>query len=111
MTERLSKLQSLLKGRASRAKGDLKTRWRKVVFSGVLVLGGVILISLLSMEVTSKPQFCGSCHIMEPYYKSWQISSHKNIACVDCHIPPGITSEFRKKYEALSMVVKYFTGT
>ena len=33
------------------------------------------------------------------------------LACVDCHIPPGITSEFRKKYEALSMVVKYFTGT
>ena len=28
---------------------------------------------------TSRPQFCNSCHIMEPYYKSWQESSHKDV--------------------------------
>ncbi|MHC4107496.1 MAG: cytochrome c3 family protein [Planctomycetota bacterium] len=27
------------------------------------------------------------------------------------HIPPGVTAEFKKKYEALSMVASYFTGT
>jgi nitrate/TMAO reductase-like tetraheme cytochrome c subunit len=111
MTDEPSKLGASLRERATREKESFSGRWRRFVFSGVLLLGGVILVSLLSMEVTSQPQFCGSCHIMEPYYKSWQTSSHKNIACVDCHIPPGITSEFRKKYEALSMVVKYFTGT
>lgn len=112
MSERFSKLPKFFKGRASEARANLKkVRWRKTAFGSVLLVGGVILVSLLSMEVTSQPQFCGSCHIMEPYYKSWQNSSHKNIACVECHIPPGVTSEFRKKYEALSMVVKYFTGT
>jgi hypothetical protein len=30
---------------------------------------------------------------------------------VDCHIAPGLTSEVRKKFEAVSMVAKYFTGT
>ena len=48
---------------------------------------------------------------MHPYYLSWKSSSHNKIACVDCHIPPGIESELRKKYEALSMVARYFTGT
>jgi nitrate/TMAO reductase-like tetraheme cytochrome c subunit len=48
---------------------------------------------------------------MEPYYESWKTSSHADIACVDCHIPPGITAELRKKYEAVSMVARYFTGT
>ena len=64
-----------------------------------------------SVEVTSRPRFCGSCHIMTPYYESWKLSSHKNIACVECHIPPGVTAEIRKKFEALSMVARYFTGT
>jgi nitrate/TMAO reductase-like tetraheme cytochrome c subunit len=64
-----------------------------------------------AVEVSSRPQFCGSCHIMKPYYDSWKESSHQHIACVDCHIPPGVTAEIRKKYEALSMVARYFTGT
>src|SRR5262245_39223255 len=64
------------------------------------------------MQVTSTPQFCGTaCHIMKPYYESWSHSKHNQIACVECHIAPGITAELRKKYEALSMVVKYVTGT
>lgn len=48
---------------------------------------------------------------MKPYYGSWQTSTHNHIACVDCHIPPGVTSELRKKYEAMAMVARYFTGT
>jgi hypothetical protein len=48
---------------------------------------------------------------MAPYYESWLGSTHKEIACVECHIPPGITSEVRKKYEAVAMVARYFTGT
>jgi hypothetical protein len=48
---------------------------------------------------------------MTPYYESWLTSHHKDVACVECHIPPGIRSEFRKKYEALAMVARYFTGT
>ncbi len=75
----------------------------------LLALGTVVLVT--AVEVTSKPRFCGSCHIMAPYYESWKHSSHHNIACVDCHIPPGVTAEIRKKYEALSMVARYFTGT
>jgi predicted CXXCH cytochrome family protein len=66
---------------------------------------------LFAMQVSSTPNFCGTCHVMKPYYQSWKDSKHNGIACVECHIPPGITAEFRKKYEALSMVVRYFTGT
>ncbi|MEW6456012.1 MAG: cytochrome c3 family protein [Acidobacteriota bacterium] len=71
----------------------------------------VFLFFLLSMQVTSTPKFCGTCHYMKPYFASWQTSSHNKVACVECHIPPGITSEFRKKYEALAMVARYITRT
>ena len=36
---------------------------------------------------------------------------HNEIACVDCHIPPGVTAELEKKYQAIAMVARYFTGT
>jgi len=48
---------------------------------------------------------------MQPYYQSWLTSSHREVMCVECHIPPGIQSEVRKKYEALAMVARYVTGT
>lgn len=41
-----------------------------------------------------KPQFCSTCHIMEPYVQSWISSSflvkthaEADITCLDCHEP------------------------
>jgi len=66
----------------------------------------------LAIQATSTPLFCGfTCHIMTPYYRTWSHSKHSKIACVECHIAPGVGAELRKKVEALNMVVKYFTGT
>ena len=89
-------------------------RWRSLRGAGLaagLGLGLLVVLALVAMLGTSTPQFCGTCHIMKPYYASWKESKHNHIACVECHISPGIGAELRKKYEALSMVVKYFTAT
>lgn len=95
-----------------------RTRGRIVIppirvtgFTVALLLALAIVFTFTSVQVTSQPRFCGSCHIMKPYYESWRHSSHHNIACVECHIAPGVGAEIRKKYEALSMVASYFTGT
>ena len=58
---------------------------------------------------TSRPQFCNSCHIMEPYYKSWQESSHKDVTCIECHFPPGIGGKVRGKMLGLVQLAKYVT--
>ncbi|MGH7742891.1 MAG: NapC/NirT family cytochrome c, partial [Candidatus Eiseniibacteriota bacterium] len=84
---------------------------RIATFAAGLVVAFGLVAMLFAIQVSSTPTFCGSCHIMKPYYESWKKSGHANVACVECHIPPGITAEFRKKYEALAMVAKYFTGT
>ncbi len=84
---------------------------KRVVIAVALFIPASVAFMFVGFEFSSQPRFCGSCHIMEPYYRSWSTSSHNRVACVECHIPPGITSEFRKKYEALSMVARYFTGT
>ena len=75
----------------------------------VLVVFSIALAALVSvggggtyvmMEVTTKPQFCRSCHIMEPYVDSWADSSHKNVTCVDCHYEPGLLETFEGKFKA-----------
>src|SRR5262245_29612472 len=41
---------------------------------------------------TSRPSFCGSCHVMDPYYESWSHDTHGakiGALCVDCHYAPG----------------------
>ncbi len=84
---------------------------RAVVTAASLMVGFGIVALLVFVQISSTPDFCGTCHLMKPYYESWKHSKHNKIACVECHISPGITSEVRKKYEALSMVAKYFTAT
>ena len=84
---------------------------KTLILAAGLAAGLALVAMGTAMEVSSQPKFCGSCHIMQPYYESWTESSHRNIACVDCHIPPGVTAALRKKYEAVSMVARYFTGT
>jgi len=84
---------------------------RRAAFASLIILGFLFLLFIFLIQVTSTPRFCGSCHYMKPYYRSWQTSTHRGVTCVECHIPPGITSEFRKKFEALAMVARYVTGT
>jgi nitrate/TMAO reductase-like tetraheme cytochrome c subunit len=60
---------------------------------------------------TSRSQFCNSCHIMEPYYTSWQHSSHKDVSCIKCHFPPGVGEKVRGKVLGLVQLAKYVTQT
>src|ERR1043166_2940426 len=82
-------------------------RWGHALWHAGIIVVCVLAILFASVEVTSQPRFCASCHIMKPYYQSWQHSAHSKFACVECHIPPGVSATIQKKWEALSMVASY----
>ena len=77
-------------------------RWRRW---GTALFGLFLVGSVVSVEVTSQPPFCSSCHIMEPYYASWKLGSHADVSCVKCHIEPGPTSFIKAKLNGLGQVV------
>src|SRR4030042_488619 len=62
------------------------------VLLGVVVIGGVGAIGLWKYH--EQPQFCATCHIMQPYLESWVSSDYgahahaaEDVTCLDCHVP------------------------
>ncbi len=97
---------------------DPSSYWRRAryIVLGVIAVGGAILLTLGMLTTgaavyTSRSEFCVSCHIMEPYYASWQESSHRDVACIKCHFPPGAAEKVRGKMLGLVQLLKYVTAT
>ena len=79
----------------------------------VAVLVPVVLIgsAFLAAEATRSNTFCGTkCHEMDPYYQTWQASSHSDVDCVKCHIPSGAVNYAKTKFFALREVWVHFTN-
>ncbi|WP_296945089.1 cytochrome c nitrite reductase small subunit [uncultured Dysgonomonas sp.] len=60
------------------------------VVGGIIVgLGGYsVYMSRAHSYLSDDPAACINCHIMTPYYQSWNHSSHAQWAtCNDCHVP------------------------
>lgn len=90
--------------------------WRRLrwLLLRATALAGTFLLVLLALTAsaawyTSRSEFCNSCHIMEPYYKSWQESSHSHVPCIDCHFAPGFGGKLRGKLLGLVQLAKYLT--
>lgn len=68
-----------------------------------------IVILGLASNYTSKPSFCGQCHIVQKEYRSWQDSSHRKVQCLACHQQPGISGFLIQKMGYLRETLLYFT--
>ncbi len=62
----------------------------------LFIIGGIaaglgaytIYVARIHTYATDDPSACINCHIMTPYYQSWQHSSHAMwTSCNDCHVP------------------------
>jgi len=75
-----------------------------VVATGInlLIIGTV---SYRGVEYLDSTNFCGTtCHVMLPENAAYHISPHAHVACVDCHIGPGLPWMVRAKVNGLRQV-------
>jgi len=78
-----------------RVKQGIRKLIRPLIFIAIGVIFGFPVFSILyyTMIRTSTPQFCASCHEIQPAYNTWKTSTHSNNAqgfvadCMDCHLP------------------------
>ena len=80
---------------------------------GIVVAISIIIpsVALISSEYYfGKPAFCRGCHIMEPYFDSWEQSSHKGIDCYLCHYGPGLAGLFKGGISEMPFVYETFIG-
>lgn len=93
------------------------SKWRRWLKRAALTVTAVVVLSAVLVAVaehkTAKPQFCASCHIMTPYYESWQKDMHGGkleVACVECHYAPGERTTIKAQLRGLSQVASYVSG-
>ena len=88
-------------------RGILKRVWakRKLRWAIILALPAMMALSVVSVELTSTSAFCNSCHIMNTFHDSWAVSKHKDVECIQCHIPPGLTNLMSAKLNGLGQAV------
>lgn len=77
--------------------------WRLL---GVLTLANFALVGTGGYEALhymDSQQFCGTvCHtVMSPTYTAYVDSPHAHVACVDCHIGPGVGSFVKAKWNGM----------
>jgi len=58
---------------------------------------------------SESPSFCGLCHNMKEYVDSWKISSHNQVACLNCHRRPGIVNHLKGKLVDFQLALTYVT--
>jgi nitrate/TMAO reductase-like tetraheme cytochrome c subunit len=95
----------------------MRLRYRLARLAGTALVGAVLLVAFLvpasyvTLQQTAQSEFCNSCHIMDPFYRSWEESAHAHVACIECHYEPGAVETLEGKVQALSQLAKYATRT
>jgi len=80
-----------------------------ILVSGTLLF--LLVATVGGISLTMSPDFCKLCHkAMNPEYVTWKYSSHSQIACVDCHMEPGVINIMVEKVVATKHLYAYLSG-
>jgi nitrate/TMAO reductase-like tetraheme cytochrome c subunit len=74
-------------------------------FGGAATFGGVAAVGF-----SETPGFCGMCHTMDPELKAYAMSPHKEVACAECHVEPGVAGFVKAKANGTKQLVDIITG-
>lgn len=75
-------------------------------------LGGVATFSAVSLiQWTETADFCGRCHTMAPELAAYEAGPHRDVACAECHVEPGIMGWIKAKMNGTRQLIEVVLGT
>lgn len=90
-------------------------RSRRGLFALLLVLaalGGIATFSAVSLlNWTETADFCGRCHTMAPELAAYEAGPHRDVACAECHVEPGVAGWIKAKLAGTRQLVEVVLGT
>jgi len=89
----------------------LKRIWAKRLLRWMMILGVFFAVaSVGGIYASSTNTFCNSCHSMNNYFATWEASKHKDVDCVQCHVPPGVGNLVHAKLNGMGQLVDTVLG-
>ncbi len=83
-----------------------------IVFILVAAFGAAFTIgTVVAVQWTETADFCGRCHTMGPELKAYEMSPHREVACVECHTEPGTAGWVKAKMNGTKQLFQVLTGT
>jgi hypothetical protein len=62
-----------------------RAHWRGTVIILIVIASSFLTLNTGFQVVKSNDAVCQQCHILAPHHRSWEASSHADIACIKCH--------------------------
>lgn len=74
-------------------------------------IGSVVTAAgFFSLHYSESASFCSKCHTMTPQIKAYKTSPHRDVACAECHVGPGIKGFVKAKINGSKQTVQIITG-
>ncbi len=79
----------------------------KCLIGGFIIGVGAVCIGTGVLHATGTKEFCGQCHSMKHEAATFEMSSHRNQDCVECHLPHDNTAHYLFEKGRTGMVDMY----
>jgi nitrate/TMAO reductase-like tetraheme cytochrome c subunit len=92
-----------------------RPRSRRGFFALLLVVAGFAAFAafgtMTAVTWTETADFCGRCHQMNPELAAYEAGPHRDVACAECHVEPGIAGWVKAKLNGTKQLIQVLTGT
>lgn len=88
--------------------GNRSASWLRRHSVALGITAAALVVAFFGSSLyTDRPQFCTTCHEMQPFYDAWAAGPHAETSCIHCHVGPGV-ERFTHKFVALREVYDHF---
>jgi nitrate/TMAO reductase-like tetraheme cytochrome c subunit len=68
------------------------------------------VVGVVAIQWTETADFCGRCHTMGPELKAYAMGPHRDVACAECHVEPGLVGWVKAKVNGTRQLVDLLLG-